>query len=435
MTEKMTATRHNGRSGSYGAYNPKHNDRSFDPEHSDHINTDMLSKNVYWDIINGYRDGSDSNIEGEILSFEEVERLYYEEHYSDYINAQNERNEKCGHSERNRTVDALRTNKKTCPEESIQQIGNIDGTIDPDLFREISEDFMFRFNSLYGEHVHIIDWALHLDETTPHIHERHVFDAPNEYGEIKPFQDGALELLGFEFPNPDAPRSRTNNRKVSFDAEVRDMFLCVCEEHGVVVDRDPRYAGRKYLEKNDYIIDRQKDLILMQSDRLIENREFLVNQNEMISKKEDTLKTLEIKISDVESFIDKAVDIAYERACDVVTTNVVNMTHDEIDNEIQDSINLYKTSSNSEQNRNIIQKVLEGLQRFIASHMNKILNSVRERLHTKEVSEPIKSQIKEEARLSLDEQLARAQKEIDTYNALHSNPRKRDKSLNKGAEL
>lgn len=33
----MKASRHNGRSGKNGSYNPKHNDRQFDPEHSEHI--------------------------------------------------------------------------------------------------------------------------------------------------------------------------------------------------------------------------------------------------------------------------------------------------------------------------------------------------------------------------------------------------------------
>ena len=42
-----------------------------------------------------------------------------------------------------------------------------------------------------GSHVHILNWALHLDESTPHIHERHVFDCENQYGEIAPQQEKA----------------------------------------------------------------------------------------------------------------------------------------------------------------------------------------------------------------------------------------------------
>ena len=38
-----------------------------------------------------------------------------------------------------------------------------------------------RFKAKFGKHVHVLDWALHLDESTHHIHERHVFDCENKY--------------------------------------------------------------------------------------------------------------------------------------------------------------------------------------------------------------------------------------------------------------
>lgn len=50
------------------------------------------------------------------------------------------------------------------------------------------------FNQRYGSHVHILDWALQLDESIPHIHERHVFDAVNQYGELCPQQEKACEV-------------------------------------------------------------------------------------------------------------------------------------------------------------------------------------------------------------------------------------------------
>lgn len=70
-----------------------------------------------------------------------------------------------------------------------------------------------------------LDWALHVDEATPNIHERHVFDAPNKYGEIAPQQDKELELMGIELPYPDKPKSKSNNRKIVFDAMCRRSFL------------------------------------------------------------------------------------------------------------------------------------------------------------------------------------------------------------------
>lgn len=45
----MKVTKHNGRSGKHGAYNPKHNDRQFDVEKSEHIDAERMLDNVYWD--------------------------------------------------------------------------------------------------------------------------------------------------------------------------------------------------------------------------------------------------------------------------------------------------------------------------------------------------------------------------------------------------
>ena len=66
----------------------------------------------------------------------------------------------------------------------------------------VFDEFKKEFDERFGSNVHIIDWSLHMDEATPHIHERHVFDATNRYGEIEPKQEAALEELGFELPNP-----------------------------------------------------------------------------------------------------------------------------------------------------------------------------------------------------------------------------------------
>jgi len=50
----MRATRHNGRSGKNGTYNPKHNDRDFNIENSEHIDAERAKGNVYWDCYQGY---------------------------------------------------------------------------------------------------------------------------------------------------------------------------------------------------------------------------------------------------------------------------------------------------------------------------------------------------------------------------------------------
>lgn len=47
----MRGTRHNGKSGKNGVYDPKHNDRRFNVENSDHIHQKEVWKNIYWDYF------------------------------------------------------------------------------------------------------------------------------------------------------------------------------------------------------------------------------------------------------------------------------------------------------------------------------------------------------------------------------------------------
>ena len=192
----MKLTRHNGRSGKHGTYNPRHNDRRFDVENSEHIDADRARQNIYWDCYRGFTTHEfRENPEQPDFSFEEIERMFYYEHYGGHVEAQNARNEKTRHTERNRTVEDLLKNNKTCPEETLYQIGTMEQSVPPEVLFQIVTEFQEEFDRRFGSHVHIIDWALHLDEATPHIHERHVFDCENRYGELCPQQEKALEEL------------------------------------------------------------------------------------------------------------------------------------------------------------------------------------------------------------------------------------------------
>ncbi len=224
----MKATRHNGRSGKHGTYDAKHNDLRFDVENSEHIDAERTKFNVYWDCYQGYSLPNDENKRAR-FTFTEVEKAYYVEKYSDHVDGQNERNRKARHYDRVKTIDGILENNKTCPEETLLQLGNIDGTVSADVLAQISAEYFEEFNKRYGSHVHILDWALHLDEATPHIHERHVFDAVNQYGELCPQQDKALEELGFELPKPNEKKGKYNNRKMVFDEECRKLFISICK--------------------------------------------------------------------------------------------------------------------------------------------------------------------------------------------------------------
>ena len=154
----------------------------------------------------------------------------------------------------------------------------------------------------------MLDWALHLDESTPHIHERHVFDCENKYGEVAPQQEKALEALGFDLPDPDKPLSRRNNRKITFDAACRKMLFEIAKRHGLELEEEAEYGNRKYLEKQDFILAKQKEQLAAQQNKLDE---------------------LTLKVNDMETLIDEVSAAAYDKAVEVVTDVVRTETRKE----------------------------------------------------------------------------------------------------------
>lgn len=98
---KVRATRHNGRKGANGVFKAGHNDRSFNLDNAEHIDEDRSKLNVYWDVYQGYNLADENGVRpARKFLFEQVEYLYYHEHFGDSIDAQNERHEKSRHRER-----------------------------------------------------------------------------------------------------------------------------------------------------------------------------------------------------------------------------------------------------------------------------------------------------------------------------------------------
>lgn len=437
----MKLTRHNGRAGKNGVYNPKHNDRSFDLKNSGHIDAERAKFDLYWDCYNGITSPVLPNPEEELATtFEEVEKKFYSERYQNYVEGQNQRNIKSRHPERNRTTDDIRLHKKTCPEESLYQIGTREKHVDADLLVAISTQFFEEFQARFGEHIHLLDWALHVDEETPHIHERHVFDCENEYGELFPQQEKALEALGFELPDSEKKAGRYNNRKMTFDATCRTLLFDICKEHGLLLEEEPSYGGRAYLEKQDYIrmkqqkiIEEQNKTIQVQEENISEGKETLAQQDELFMKNahrlfiqeeiiEDQDKIIEeqsLKISDVDALIDEVSDIAYEKAVQAVTNEVVIQTH-ERDIELAEGTKKWiqdPARKASTKEKNYALKRIDGLIDKINRVMESTIIQIKSKLMKPEIKEPIVNQIKQEARPSIMTRLKRKQQEISQREA------------------
>ena len=322
---KQRVSRHNGRAGKHGVYNPKHNDRQFDVTHADNIDKSRTSLNLYWDWQNGLRD-HEANQSGQYPSFNQVERDFYEQHYGDYLAGQAARNIKAGHAGRNRTVDDLLADVRICPEETIYQIGKEGDCPPPDVLLEVMQEFMATFQERFGKHVHILDWALHLDETSPHIHARQVFDIENRYGEIEPKQEKALEALGIPLPFPEKKACKVNNRKITFDGICRELLLNICEEHGLDVERDAIYGGKASRDKNDYIIEAQREKIAELERRNAELTADNEAQSRIIAQKNAELEDKLEKLSDADAALDAVADVAYKEAVKVVAAKAIQET-------------------------------------------------------------------------------------------------------------
>ena len=281
-----------------------------------------------------------------------MERQFYENRYSEFIEKQNERNAKIRHTERNRSIPDLLSSRKTCPEETIYQLGTLDEHASAEDLLNLVTEFIEEFKAKCGEHVHVLDWALHLDESTPHIHERHVFDCENRYGKVAPQQEKALEALGFDLPDPDKPLSRRNNRKITFDAACRKMLFEIAKRHGLDLEEEAEYGNRQYLEKQDFILAKQKEQLAAQQSKLAE---------------------LTLKVSDMETLLEDVSVAAYDKAVEVVTDVVCTETRKEDMRMIEDTKRWVLSPE---------RKAPQATREYAAKHLDGVLNKFLKTMQT-----------------------------------------------------
>ena len=389
----LKLTRHNGRAGKHGTYNPKHNDRRFNLANSEHIDPERVKGNIYWDCFHGFRSALAPPDPDDLgATFSDVEQQFYESRYTAFVESQNERNAKIRHTERNRSIPDLLSSRKTCPEETIYQLGTLDEHASAEDLLNIVTEFIEEFKTKFGEHVHVLDWALHLDESTPHIHERHVFDCENKYGEVAPQQEKALEALGFDPPDPDKPLSRRNNRKITFDAACRKMLFEIAKRHGLDLEEEAEYGNRKYLEKQDFILAKQKKQLAAQQSKLDE---------------------LTLKVSDMETLLEDVSAAAYDKAVEVVTDAVCTETRKEDVRMIEDTKKWVLSPE---------RKAPKATREYTAKHLDSVLDKflktmqttatrLQEKLLKPKVRQKGKDQVKEKARDSVLQLLNRLQAE------------------------
>ena len=276
--------------------------------------------------------------------------------------------------------------------ERIYQLGTLDEHASAEDLLSVVTEFIEEFKAKYGDHVHVLDWALHLDESTPHIHERHVFDCENKYGEVAPQQEKALEVLGFNLPDPDKPLSRRNNRKITFDAACRKMLFEIAKRHGLELEEEAEYGNRKYLEKQDFILAKQKKQLAAQQNKL---------------------DKLTLKVNDMEALIDEVSAAAYDKAVEVVTDVVRTETRKEDMRMIEDTKKwvLSPERKAPQTTREYAAHRLDTVLDKFLKTMQTTTTRLQEKLLKPEVRQKGKDQVKEKARDSVLQLLNRLQAE------------------------
>ena len=290
--------------------------------------------------------------------------------------------------------------------ERIYQLGTLDEHASAEDLLSVVTEFIEEFKAKYGDHVHVLDWALHLDESTPHIHERHVFDCENKYGEVAPQQEKALEVLGFNLPDPDKPLSRRNNRKITFDAACRKMLFEIAKRHGLDLEEEAEYGNRKYLEKQDFILAKQKKQLAAQQNKL---------------------DKLTLKVNDMEALIDEVSAAAYDKAVEVVTDVVRTETRKEDMRMIEDTKKwvLSPERKTPQTTREYAAHRLDTVLDKFLKTMQTTTARLQEKLLKPEVRQKGKEQVKEKARDSVLQLLNRLQAE-QGQNKPTAQPRKQE---------
>ena len=219
-----------------------HNSRSDFKVMSSNIDFTKSNLNWYWNWLTGDAEQKQN--------FKKVEEEYYTKNYTASLNAQNERHIKQRHPKRCKTMDQIINGKNTKPHEQILQLGCKDDHATREQLLEVLNDYVKWHTENFPQAV-ILDMALHMDEATPHVHIRRVFEVETEDGK-KLLQGQALREMGLERPDPNLPNGQYNNELMTFTGMNRDKLQEIAIAHGLDIEITDEKCKTKHLQPEEY---------------------------------------------------------------------------------------------------------------------------------------------------------------------------------------
>lgn len=240
MAQRLTM--HSGYRNSMGkAYNSKHIQREgFQKEQKGDT---QPPENVYWNYA--------VKVAG--ADFSKSEAVFYKTTFGPHIDRQNRK--AIDRRQYGRTQTVSQYKEKHPPEEDLIYLGT--KNVDVDALKAVFLDYVTWLETDCWDAekggVRPLGAALHLDETTPHIHLRKVYMYRDKDGDWQVSQNKALDALGVQAPDPAAAIGKKNNAKMTFTAMCREKLFELARNHGVELETEPLPKTDVGLSLKDYV--------------------------------------------------------------------------------------------------------------------------------------------------------------------------------------
>lgn len=289
---KMKATVRNGRTNSAGrVFNPNHNTRTETRNLEAHIDHDRTALNVNFKFFaNGNVEKCDS------FDAKEFELSQYELLFGDGQKAKNERYIKDGHPERCKTVKEVYQHPKTCPMETIFQLGNRQTEMSPEARKQImiasTFELIEQLRQKYGKNIRFLDISLHNDESagSEHIHARYIPCHSDQYSFLQPSLSGAFREMGIERPDTSKKEGKYNNPLMTFSEMLRSTFYDLCEKNGgIEIDREVKNPSQKH-----------RDILVYKCEQLQKSVAELTAERNTLRDQNNITKTIQASFDEVE---------------------------------------------------------------------------------------------------------------------------------------
>ena len=261
MAKKMKATVRNGRATASGkVYNANHNTKTETRNQERHIDHSRTDQNINLQFTAEGRVRRCGSFDAKAF---ELSR--YEELYGTGQEAKNARYIADGHPERCKSVADIYASRRTAPLETIIQLGSRDTDIDPQERKEklmaATAELIDGLQKRWGDNLHLLDLAIHLDEGVAHCHLRMTFSALDKFGQRVPNQAQAFEAMGIQRPDPTAKEGKYNCPLITFSEIIRTQFYDLCEKRGIVIDREVKNPSQKHLSVLEYKCKKMEEVV------------------------------------------------------------------------------------------------------------------------------------------------------------------------------